>query len=217
MIQCYTQFCQTYFKDCPPFPSSLIMLSQFIAYLSIRNYSPSSIASYISAISFVHKSNNLTDPTNSFLIKKILKGAHNLKGRKDVRLPITKDILIKLMNALPFVIQNVDNQLLLISMFALAFYAFLRIGEITTKNHLNGSKVLQVSNVSFNAEDNDINGLSVVFTNYKHSDLHAKTIVIPLEIGNAACPGKAVHNYLSTFSHTKDSLFQFHCGSPVTH
>jgi hypothetical protein len=51
--------------------------------------------------------------------------------------------------ALPFVIQNVDNQLLLKAMFALAFYAFLRIGEITTKNNLNGNKVLQVSNVSF--------------------------------------------------------------------
>jgi hypothetical protein len=99
MIQCYTQLCQTYVKDCPPFPSSLIVLSQFIAYLFIRNYSPSSIASYISAINVVHKSNSLTDPTNSFLIKKILKGAHNLKGKKDTRLPITKDILIKLMNA----------------------------------------------------------------------------------------------------------------------
>jgi hypothetical protein len=155
MIQCYTQFCQTYCKDCPPFQSSLIMLSQFITYLFIRNYSPSSIASYISAIRFVHKSNNLAEPTNSFLIKKILKGAQNLKGKKDTRLPITKDILIKLMNALPFVIQNVDNQLLLKGMFPLAFYAFLRIGEITTKNNLDGSKILQVSNVSFNAEDKD--------------------------------------------------------------
>jgi hypothetical protein len=82
-------------------------------------------------------------------------------SKKDARLPIAKDILIKLMNALPFVIQNVDNQLLLKAMFALAFYAFLRIGEITTKHNLNGSEVLQVSNVSFNAEDKDINGLSV--------------------------------------------------------
>jgi hypothetical protein len=40
-------------------------------------------------------------------------------------------------------------------MFPLAFYAFLRIGEITTKNNLDGSKILQVSNVSFNAEDKD--------------------------------------------------------------
>ena len=118
---------------------------------------------------------------------------------------------------LPFVIQNVDNQLFLKAIFALAVYAFLRIGEITTKNNLNGSEVLQVSNVSFNAEDKDINGLSVVITNYKHSDLHAKSIFIPLEIGNAACPVKAVHNYLSTFGHTKGSFFQFRCGSPVTH
>ena len=90
-------------------------------------------------------------------------------------------------------------------------------GEITTKNNLDGSKLLQVSNVSFNAAAKDINGLSVVIKNYKHSDLHAKTIFIPREIGNAACPVKAVHNYLSTFGHTKGSLFQFRSGSPVTH
>jgi hypothetical protein len=46
---------------------------------------------------------------------------------------------------LPFVIQNVDNQLFLKAIFALAVYAFLRIGEITTKHNLNGSEVLQVS------------------------------------------------------------------------
>ena len=59
------------------------------------------------------------------------------------------------MNASPFVIQNVDNQLLLKAMFVFASYAFLRIGEITTNNNLDGSKILQVSNVSFNAEDKD--------------------------------------------------------------
>ena len=68
-----------------------------------------------------------------------------------------------------------------------------------------------------NADDKDINGLSVVITNYKHSDLHAKAIFIPRELGNAACPVKAVHKYLSTFGHTKGSLFQFRSGSPVTH
>jgi hypothetical protein len=73
------------------------------------------------------------------------------------------------------------------------------------------------SHILINAEDKDINGLSVVITNYKHSDLHAKAIFIPRELGNAACPVKAVHNYLSTFGNTKGSLFQFRSGSPVTH
>jgi hypothetical protein len=62
------------------------------------------------------------------------------------------------MNASPFVIQNVDNQLLLKPMFVFAFYAFLRIGEITTKNSSDESKVLQVSNVSFNTEGKYIYG-----------------------------------------------------------
>lgn len=62
------------------------------------------------------------------------------------------------MNASPFVIQNVDTQLLLKAVFVFASYAFLRIGEITTKNSSDESKVLQVLNASFNTEDKDIYG-----------------------------------------------------------
>ncbi|CAG2213337.1 unnamed protein product [Mytilus edulis] len=124
MINSYLQFCETYYAECRPFPSSHILLSHFIANLFLRNYSPSTIATHISALSFVHKSNSWPDPTDMFVIHKILKGVQNLKGKNDPRLPITKDILIKLIDSLPCVIVNVDNQLALKAMFLLAFYAF---------------------------------------------------------------------------------------------
>jgi hypothetical protein len=70
-------------------------------------------------------------------------------------------------------------------MFALAFYAFLRIGEITTKIIWMEAKYYKYRMFLLMPKIK-INGLSVVITNYKHSDLHAKTIFIPREIGNAA-------------------------------
>ncbi|CAH3131895.1 unnamed protein product [Pocillopora meandrina] len=44
----------------------------FISYLSFRKMAYSTINSYLSAISYVHKLKGLRDPTKSFLIQKLL-------------------------------------------------------------------------------------------------------------------------------------------------
>ncbi|XP_071179458.1 uncharacterized protein [Mytilus edulis] len=216
MINSYLQFCETYYAECRPFPSSHILLSHFIANLFLRNYSPSTIATHISALSFVHKSNSWPDPTDMFVIHKILKGVQNLKGKNDPRLPITKDILIKLIDSLPCVIVNVDNQLALKAMFLLAFYAFLRVGEISTKGGSDTKQVLQVGDISFDRENSSLKGMSLTMTYYKHSDLHPKTIYIPICADNITCPVIHVHHYLSQFGHSSGPLFQFKSGAPVT-
>ncbi|CAG2189540.1 unnamed protein product [Mytilus edulis] len=216
MINSYLQFCETYYAECRPFPSSHILLSHFIANLFLRNYSPSTIATHISALSFVHKSNSWPDPTDMFVIHKILKGVQNLKGKNDPRLPITKDILIKLIDSLPCVIVNVDNQLALKAMFLLAFYAFLRVGEISTKSGSDTKQVLQVGDISFDRENSTLKGMSLTMTYYKHSDLHPKTIYIPICADNITCPVIHVHHYLSQFGHSSGPLFQFKSGAPVT-
>jgi hypothetical protein len=52
-------------------------------------YSPSTIVSYLSAISYIHKM-DIQDRTTSFLIRKLLKGCNNLQPNRDCRLPITE-------------------------------------------------------------------------------------------------------------------------------
>ena len=199
-----------------PFPSSHILLSPFIANVFLRNDSPSTIPTHISALSFVHKSNSWPDPTDMFVIYKILKGVQNLKGKNDPRLPITKATLIKLIDSLPCVIVNVDNQLALKAMFLLAFYAFLRVGEISTKSGSDTKQVLQVGDISFDRENSSLKGMSLTMTYYKHSDLHPKTIYIPICANNITCPVIHVHHYLSQFGHSSGPLFQFKSGAPVT-
>jgi hypothetical protein len=84
-------------------PLSVYNVYNCICYLFGRAYSPSTIVSYISAISYIHKM-DIQDPTTSFLIRKLLKGRNNLQPNRDCRLPITKDILIKILNSLnPFI------------------------------------------------------------------------------------------------------------------
>lgn len=217
MISSFHQFSSKKFPGVNTFPSSHAMVADFIAHLFIQNYQPSTISSYVSAISFVHKINFYEDPTDSFLIKKILKGAHNLRRSSDTRLPITKEILQKLVHALPFVIADFYNRIMLKAMMSLAYYCFLRIGEITVKKNTDFSKVMQISNVFFEKEQEHVIGVRVTLTDYKHSDLQPKTISITRDKENLLCPVESLLNYFAIAKHRMGPLFQFVCGAPVSY
>nr|XP_022323326.1 uncharacterized protein LOC111124605 [Crassostrea virginica] len=64
-------------------PISPSLLSIFIAYLFNSGYSPSSISSHISAISYVHKILGQSDPSDSFLVRKVVQGCHHFGPNKD--------------------------------------------------------------------------------------------------------------------------------------
>lgn len=216
MFQRYVDFCNMQFKNMPLFPSTQDMVSQFVASLFVDNLSPSTIASYISAISFAHKCRDAPDPTSSFVIKKILKGIQNTKGKLDSRLPITGAILIKILNATSHVVSNRFHQSLLRAMFLLAFHAFLRIGEITTRRPTDSDKVLQSHDVSWQRDHGSVTGISVSMTLYKHSNMHPKTIFIPVTNG-PFCPVASLSAYLTRSGHCDGPLFQFPCGAAIPH
>ena len=54
------------------FPVRVSNLALFIAYLVNQSYKPSTISSYVSAIGYVQKLKAIPDPTNIFLILKLL-------------------------------------------------------------------------------------------------------------------------------------------------
>ena len=58
----------------------------YISFLSLAAWAPSSIFSHLSAISFVHKNNGWSDPTDSFVVKKLKEGCRRLYSHptKDV-------------------------------------------------------------------------------------------------------------------------------------
>ena len=79
---------------------------------------------YMSAISFVHKLRNMDDPIESFVIRKILEGFKRLQSTKDLRAPITEDILIRIVQSLPFICYNRYELALFHSVYSLAFFAY---------------------------------------------------------------------------------------------
>ncbi|CAC5407369.1 unnamed protein product [Mytilus coruscus] len=57
-------------------PVPVEQLVQFIAYLYLKHLSAATVRSYISGISFSHKSLNLEDITKNVIISKMLEGLH---------------------------------------------------------------------------------------------------------------------------------------------
>ena len=83
----------------PILPVSPNTIALFIAYMFDNQYAPSTVSSYVSALSFAHKFLGFDDPTKAFFVTQILKGYHKQGSRLDSRLPITLPILHKLLDS----------------------------------------------------------------------------------------------------------------------
>ena len=116
-------------------PASLYDVLCFIAYLFKDGLSHSSINCYLSGLSFFHKMNNFMDNTQTFVVRKMLEGIKRSSGHQcDNRLPITKEMLKRIILSLPCVCKSSYESKLFSSVFSLCFHAFLRVGEVAFSN-----------------------------------------------------------------------------------
>jgi hypothetical protein len=112
-------------------PPSINPLLQYIGYMSVNGFALSIVRSYLSGINFNLKIPGFSDLTDNFIIKKMLDGYDKLNKRCDIRKPITLDILIQLSDASVHICSSKYEVVMFKAAFALAFSAFLRVGEIT--------------------------------------------------------------------------------------
>lgn len=218
----YKKSWQLLFQICIPTPKglplSVIQVCNFIGHLYARQYSPSTITSHTSAISYIHKLASCPDPTSSFIVRKLLKGCNNLSSRSDTRLPITKDILIKLIGALKFFVSDPYHQVLLKAIFLLAFNAFLRLGEILVRDPDSKCKVLQKSDVLIYYDKGCPSSANITLRHYKNMKNNQPiTISISSQDISDLCPVLALHIYIHRFCPKIGPFFQFQDGSPVKH
>lgn len=197
-------------------PLPLQGVCNFIGHLFQNQYSASSIASHISALSYIHKLLEVNDPTQSFIVRKLLKGCHKLAPAKDSRLPVTKEILRKLLNATEHTVPQALNKLLLRALYLLSFNAFLRLGEVVIKSPSDCGKVIQVQDVSFQMKGKEPVSLQVTIHHHK-SQKKSDPVVITIQSNphSVNCPVLCLYRYKSSFPHISGPLFQFTNGVPV--
>ena len=126
----FGKFCNTHgLPDTVPISESVLAL--FISHLHRAGYSPATVSSQMSATGYRHKLQGGSDPTTTFLVQKLLSACHKLSKQFDLRMPIDKPMLSKLLGALDFTVPGNHHRALYKAMFWLGFHAFVRIGEMT--------------------------------------------------------------------------------------
>jgi len=183
-------------------PPPLTDIICYIVHLFKSGSSHSTIKCYISGLTFFIKINNWPDVTQNFVVKKLLEGSRRVKGsQEDSRLPITKPLLVKILNVLPQVCTSIFETKLFSASFLLAFYGFLRVGEVSCKSggpdhtiKFHDFKILQES-IEFHiaSSKNDQAGKGF-------------TISIAKQPSNI-CPVKAMREYLMVRPPVQGPLF----------
>lgn len=120
----FTEFYHCYQSIHVNLPVSTACVALFISFLCAKGLAPATINSYLLAIAYVHKIKRYYDPTKSFLIEKLLVAVGQC-SQADIRLPISRPPLHKLVWALPHTSTSAYQRALYGSMFMIAFYEFV--------------------------------------------------------------------------------------------
>ena len=99
----------------------------------------STVTTYLSGVSYAHKTRNLTDYTKSFIISQMLEGLRRRNPQKsDIRTPISVDLLKKLISSLRWICNSDYEACMFSSAFSLAYFAMLRVSELAVAIDENG-------------------------------------------------------------------------------
>ena len=192
-------------------PIDAACIASFISYMFSLAYAPSSIITYVAAISFIHKVGNWPDPANSFIVQKMLIGIQKEQGKTDYRKPILPSLLKKLVWSLNSAVSSNFTRHFFTAIFLLAFYALLRVGEVTmsVSGHDN---VLSISDIKLRAGK-----IELQFRNFKHSQgKHPKIMLINSQRDRSLCPVTAIREYLRHRGYSAGPLFITEAGKPLS-
>ena len=160
----YRSFCSETLHISPAFPLSVGHVLLYISSLHASGTSPATIRSSLSALNYTHQLDGGNDIYENFCIKKVLSGLNNIAPTQDLRLPITEEMVMRLQAVLPLVCQSEYLVEMFSAMYALAFRAFLRVGEMCLSGN-NQKNILQIEQI---AMDNIHGTVSITFHHFKH-------------------------------------------------
>ncbi|KAK3096616.1 hypothetical protein FSP39_001727 [Pinctada imbricata] len=112
------------------------------------------------------------DPTKFFIVLKLLEGLKRSARKRDLRHPITAELLHKIVLSLPAICKTGYEAVLFSAAYTLAFAAFLRVGEITRPRKDSTAYVLDVSDVKLD-NDAEISVWCVGSSIVKRAEYHA--------------------------------------------
>ena len=149
-------------------------MALFIAFVFNFHCVPSTVSTYVSALGYSHKLLGFPDPSKVFYVSQILKGYKKVGFRLGSRLPITLPILDRLISIAPCLEGSSYQICQFQAMCSVAFYAFLRLGEMTTKFNLRATPPLQLHQITkFLSPSGDLQAFKLTFGILSIPTMHA--------------------------------------------
>ena len=153
-------------------------------------------------------------PPKHFFILEMLKGYGKVDPRFDIRMPRSIPILTKIFQQCPSILDSHYVSTMFKAMCAMAFYAFLRIGEITVTNQ--SPAVLQLRQFEkLSTVSGDTEAIKVTFYSFKHH-YNEPPLSVVLTRQPIVCPVDTLLVYLQFRGCRPGPIFQHLDGSPVT-
>ena len=128
----------------------------------------------------------------------------------DIRVPISLELVDKLCGSLTYTCTHKFDIKLYSSMYLMAFFGFLRVGEIAVSNG-NYDNLLTINSVQFNHTGKSV---LVSFVKYKHSKGRIHTLSISARSHN--CPVQALREYIILRGTSPGYLYLDQLGKPIT-
>lgn len=213
----FQKFHKKIYKTSPEFPINVAQVIYFVSWLHMEGKSHNTINTYVAGLSYYHRLNGFTDPTQFFIIKKLIKGAQQLSSTPDIRLPITPQILQKLVQAVKYTVSTKYNRLMLRAMFTLSFFAFLRVGEISAKSLGNMKNVIQMNNLTISEPLKNAKCMTLTLRHFKHNDsCRPVSLQIATQKCKSICPVRAMVKYIKVRGFACGPLFTFDESNPIS-
>ena len=195
-------------------PTETQHVVQFVAHMSLAGKAYGTVRTYLAGIAAKHKLNGWGDPTQNYLIQKVMQGFAKTNNHSDSRLPITMGHLQKLIPTLPGVCTSTYESKLFKAAYTLAFFGFFRVSELLGQgiDGKGGRKGLSFSDIHLGQNLRvNLSGSKTDQANIGQSVL-VRCVPCNLEI----CPVKAMRDYVQARGSADGDLFVHFGGRPLT-
>ena len=141
----------------------------------------------------------------------MIMGIQKERGKPDCRKSTFPSFLKKLVFSVNSVFSSNFTRNLFKATFILAFYAFLRVGEITMSAS-GSNNILKYSDMKLKTQK-----IKLQFRNYKHSHGQLpKLMIINSQRDRSLCPVKAIREYVKYRGQEDGPLFVTDAGKPLS-
>ena len=210
----YKNFHSSFYGGTNLLPITEEQMAQFIVVCKDKGLKPNTITTFISAFSYIHRINSLANPTDSFLIKKLLFGLRK-ESVSDKRLPFTLAQLKAMICALSAIssLSRQDRRVFK-AMFLVAFFGLFRAGEVARSKSA-PHNTAQRELVTFHPQNGHPTEAHIQLIWYKHSKGHIAQIPLAKQPNRKFCPVTALYKACLYMPRT-GPLFCLSNGRPVS-